>query len=98
VKAQSLPHLAVVPTTELLNTFEFIQDLLTVSGPYWMLAYQRHGSKGMVHESFASREATAARITELDTAGFEVWHAVASFMHRQKERERQCIKCILSRY
>jgi hypothetical protein len=85
VKAQSLPHLAVVPTTELLNTFEFIQDLLTVSGPYWMLAYQRHGSKGMVHESFASREATAARITELDTAGFEVWHAVASFMHRHEE-------------
>jgi hypothetical protein len=78
-------HLKVVPLPTRLDTLEFIRELLTDGGPYWMLGYQRLGGKGMVHESFDSREALAARITELDATGFEVWHAVGSYMHHHEE-------------
>jgi hypothetical protein len=80
--ANSSTHLLMAEAAAPLDTWEFLKELLPIDGPYWMLAYRRTGAKGMAHESFDSVDALAVRAKELDAAGFEVWHAPASYAHR----------------
>ena len=74
------PLMAMIQPAKPSNLENFLGQLLPADGNYWMLMLKRGDST--LHESFDNIETMTRRIRELETEHVEVYHAVASFIHR----------------
>lgn len=79
------PLMAMIPPAKPTNLENFFGQLLPADGNWWMLMLKR-GDRTL-HESFDNIEAMTERVDALEAEGIEVFHAVASFIHRYDEKK-----------
>lgn len=79
----SVPLVAMIAPVTPSELDNFYGQLLPAEGNYWMLMHRQNDA--MVHESFDSIDTMRTRTEEIEANGVEVWHAVASFVHRHDE-------------
>ncbi len=72
--------MAMIQPAKPSNLENFFGQLLPADGNCWMLMLKR--GEYFDHESFDTVEAITDRVNALEAEGVEVYHAVASFIHR----------------